>query len=147
MQISIKQSPMNWLASQPPEAWQKFLANLSRQQKQMLAYKWRGWRARPNQLAPEGNWRVWLILAGRGFGKTRSGAEWVREQVERQRCGRIALVAETAADARNVMVEGESGILAISRPDCRPMYEPSKRRLQWPKVPWRPRTQATSRIS
>ncbi len=85
-----------------------------------------------NQLAPEGNWRVWLILAGRGFGKTRSGAEWVREQVERQRCGRIALVAETAADARNVMVEGESGILAISRPDCRPVYEPSKRRLQWP---------------
>jgi phage terminase large subunit-like protein len=98
----------------------------------MLRYKWRGWRARPNQLAPEGNWRVWLILAGRGFGKTRSGAEWVREQVERQRCGRIALVAETAADARNVMVEGESGILAISRPDCRPVYEPSKRRLQWP---------------
>ena len=95
----------------------------------MLAYKWRCWRARPNQLAPEGNWRVWLILAGRGFGKTRSGAEWVREQVERQRCGRIALVAETAADARNVMVEGESGILAISRPDCRPIYEPSKRRV------------------
>src|SRR5713226_309112 len=130
--MQTKQSPMSWLASQPPATWQRFLANWSRQQKQMLAYKWRGWRARPNQLAPEGNWRVWLILAGRGFGKTRSGAEWVREQVERRRCGRIALVAETAADARNVMVEGESGILAISRPDCRPIYEPSKRRLQWP---------------
>jgi phage terminase large subunit-like protein len=75
---------------------------------------------------------VWLILAGRGFGKTRSGAEWVREQVESGRARRIALVAETAAEARHVMVEGESGILAISPPHCRPIYEPSKRQLRWP---------------
>ncbi len=93
---------------------------------------WRGWKARPEQLAPEGDWRVWLILAGRGFGKTRSGAEWVREQVESGRCRRIALVAETAADARKVMVEGDSGILAISPPDRRPIYEPSNRQLRWP---------------
>ncbi len=102
------------------------------EQKTRLPYQWSGWKARLNQLAPAGNWRVWLILAGRGFGKTRAGAEWVRDQVETDRCGRIALVGETAADARNVMIEGESGILAISRPDFQPLYEPSKRRLIWP---------------
>jgi phage terminase large subunit-like protein len=91
------------------------------------------WRslARPNQLAPSGDWRIWLMLAGRGFGKTRSGAEWVKEQVEAG-ARRIALVAPTAADARDVIVEGESGILAISPDWNRPTYEPSKRRLTWP---------------
>ena len=89
---------------------------------------WRFW-ARPDQLEPSGDWRVWLILAGRGFGKTRCGAEWVLEQVRRGRM-RIALVGETKADARDVMVEGESGILACSGND-RPLYEPSKRRLTW----------------
>jgi phage terminase large subunit-like protein len=98
----------------------------------MLRYQWRNWRARPRQLPPEGAWRVWLILAGRGFGKTRSGAEWVREQVETGAARRIALVAETSTDARNVMVEGESGILAISPPQSRPIWEPSKRQLRWP---------------
>ncbi len=70
---------------------------------------WRFW-ARPDQLAPSGDWRVWLILAGRGFGQTRCGAEWVLEQV-RQGRQRIALVGETKADVRDVMVEGESGVL------------------------------------
>jgi predicted phage terminase large subunit-like protein len=95
-------------------------------------YKWRGWRARPKQLAPPGDWHVWLILAGRGSGKTRAGAEWVREQVESHGCRRIALVGETSADVRNVMIEGDSGILAISPPNFRPLYEPSKSRLTWP---------------
>lgn len=63
---------------------------------------------------------------------TRTGAEWVRDEIEAERCGRLALVAETAADARDVMVEGPSGILAISPPWMRPQYEPSKRRLTWP---------------
>ena len=89
---------------------------------------WRFW-ARPDQLAPSGDWRVWLILAGRGFGKTRCGAEWVLEQV-RQGRQRIALVGETKADVRDVMVEGESGILACAGKN-RPLYEPSKRRLTW----------------
>ena len=71
------------------------------------------------------------MLAGRGFGKTRTGAEWVREQVEAGKLGRIALVAETAADARDVLVEGPSGLLAISPPWNRPQYEPSKRRVTW----------------
>ena len=75
---------------------------------------------------------TWLILAGRGFGKTRAGAEWIRSKVESGIYGRIALVAEDAADARDVMVEGESGILATASPWFRPRYEPSKRRLTWP---------------
>jgi phage terminase large subunit-like protein len=85
--------------------------------------------ARPNQLAPAADWAVWLLMAGRGFGKSRSGAEWVRSQKERVE--RIALVAPTAADARDVMVEGESGLLAICPPWDRPIYEPSKRRVSW----------------
>src|SRR6185437_3054620 len=92
---------------------------------------WRIW-ARPSQLPPEGDWRIWLLLAGRGFGKTRSGAEWVRVQAESGAARRIALVAPTARDARLVMVEGESGLLAIAPDDRRPVFEPSKRQLTWP---------------
>ena len=71
------------------------------------------------------------MLAGRGFGKTRSGTEWLREKWQAG-AGRIAIVAETAADARDVLVEGPSGILAISPRSERPLYEPSKRRVTWP---------------
>jgi phage terminase large subunit-like protein len=88
--------------------------------------------ARPNQLPPPGDWQVWLLLAGRGFGKTRTLAEWVCQQAGSGQAGRIALVAATAADARDVLVEGQSGILAVSPPWFRPVYEPSKRRLTWP---------------
>ena len=87
--------------------------------------------ARPSQLPPPGPWRTWLVMGGRGSGKSRAGSEWVRMEVEAGRRGRIALVAETAADARDVMVEGPSGLLAIARPGLRPRYEPSKRRLTW----------------
>lgn len=107
------------------------LSSLSEAEAQSLLYDWRFW-ARPNQLPPEGNWRTWLLLAGRGFGKTRTGAEWVRSLVETGQAKRIALVAPTAADARDVVVEGESGILAISSPWFMPVYEPSKRRISWP---------------
>lgn len=110
---------------------QEVILGLDPQAAQQLLYEWRFW-ARPNQVAPEGDWRVFLLLAGRGFGKTRSGAELVREWVERGQCRRLALVAPTAADARDVIVEGESGILAISPPWFMPVYEPSKRRLTWP---------------
>jgi phage terminase large subunit-like protein len=88
--------------------------------------------ARPEQLPPPGDWTVWLLLAGRGFGKTRTGAEYVRAEVQAGRAGRIALVAPTAADARDVMVEGPAGIMAVSPPWFEPVYEPSKRRLTWP---------------
>jgi phage terminase large subunit-like protein len=93
-----------------------------------------GWRAkaRPEQLHPAGDWLGWLYLGGRGTGKTRSGAEWLKEHVESGAARNIALVAPTAADARDVMVEGPAGILAVSSPWCRPEYEPSKRRLTWP---------------
>lgn len=89
-------------------------------------------RARPSQRPPEGDWRVWLALAGRGWGKTRAGAEWVRHRVESGKSRRLALVAPTAADVRDVLIEGESGILSISPPWFMPRYEPSKRRLTWP---------------
>jgi len=119
------------LAALPADERRKLLAELSDEEAEALLYDWRFW-ARPKQLPPEGQWRVWLILAGRGFGKTRTGAEWVREQVERHGRRRIAIVGRTAADVRDVMVEGESGILSISPPWFRPVYEPSKRRLTWP---------------
>lgn len=87
--------------------------------------------ARPEQTAPAGSWDNWLILAGRAWGKTRTGAEWVHQQADIG-VKRIALVARTAADIRDVMVEGESGIVATAHPARRPRYEPSKRRLTWP---------------
>jgi predicted phage terminase large subunit-like protein len=93
-----------------------------------------GWRskARPSQLPPAGDWNTWLYLGGRGTGKTRAGAEWVKELVETGAASRIALIAPTAGDARDVMVEGASGVLAVSSSWLRPDYEPSKRRLTWP---------------
>lgn len=86
--------------------------------------------AREEQLPPQGNWRTWLLLGGRGSGKTRSGAEWVQANIDLY--GRWHLVGPTAAAVRDVMVEGESGILAIARNGSRPKYEPSKLRLTWP---------------
>ena len=93
-----------------------------------------GWRskARPSQLPPEGDWLGWLLMAGRGFGKNFTGAGWVNELVETHTAGRIALVAATAADARDTMVEGQSGLLRLAPAWNRPLYEPSKRRLTWP---------------
>jgi phage terminase large subunit-like protein len=118
-------------SSLPADERRALLDALSDDEARRLEYDWLYW-SRPEQRAPAGDWRTWLVLAGRGFGKTRTGAEWVREQAESGRCGRLALVAPTAADARDVMVEGESGILAICPRRFRPLYEPSKRRLTWP---------------
>jgi phage terminase large subunit-like protein len=84
---------------------------------------------RPSQATPPGLWRVWLILAGRGFGKTRTGAEWVREKVDAGQASHLALIAATAGDARDTMIEGESGLLSVYPKDRRPRYEPSKRRV------------------
>lgn len=88
--------------------------------------------ARDNQLPPEGDWSKWLMLMGRGAGKTRSGAEWVTGLADEYPGCRIAVVARTAADARDVIVEGESGILAVAPPGFVPEYMPSKRRVVWP---------------
>lgn len=107
------------------------LESLTDGQCKELLHDWRFW-ARPNQIAPEGDWDGWLVLAGRGYGKTRLGCEFVREQAQTGKAGRIGLVAETSADGRDVLVEGESGLLAIAPNDNRPTYEPSKRRVTWP---------------
>jgi len=102
-----------------------------------LPYLFEFW-ALEHQLPPEGNWRNWLILGGRGAGKTRAGAEWVRAQVEGAmpldpgRCRRMALVGETIDQVREVMVFGESGILACSPPDRRPDWQATRKRLIWP---------------
>ena len=96
-----------------------------------LLRTWR-FRARPEQLAPAGDWLTWLILSGRGWGKTRTGVEWVIETVKAHPGWRLALVARTAADVRDTMVEGESGIMARSHRSFMPAYEPSKRRISWP---------------
>jgi predicted phage terminase large subunit-like protein len=88
--------------------------------------------AGPNQLPPKGDWSIWLLLAGRGFGKTRTLSEWVWQQVRSGRAQRIALVGATAADVRDVMVEGQSGIMNVCLDYPRPLYEPTKRRVTWP---------------
>lgn len=91
------------------------------------------WRvlARHEQLPPAGDWDSWLILAGRGFGKTRAGAGWVHECAALLPDARIALIGATLGDARAVMVEGESGILATAPPGVGVTFEPSRRRLVW----------------
>ncbi len=130
-----------------PELQKRLMARFGTAERlEFLKFHW-PFLARPTQTAPSGDWSNWLILAGRGFGKTRTGAEWVRANM----CGdtplaagrwrHIALVAETAADARDVMVgdgkaasdpKAGSGLLQIHPRHYRPTYEPSKRRLTWP---------------
>ena len=99
-----------------------------------LQWDWEFW-GRPEQQRPDGeDWNIWMYLAGRGAGKTRTAAEWVRKEAADTSKGqkRFALVARTAADVRDVIVEGESGIINVTPPSERPLYEPSKRRLTWP---------------
>ena len=92
------------------------------------------WRltARPEQLAPDGAWSTWVFCGGRGAGKTRSGAEWVQERVESGAARFIHLIAPTAADCRDVLLEGPAGILSIAPPHARPVYQPSLRKVTWP---------------
>lgn len=119
----------------------RFLATLSDEQVRFLLYSWEA-SARPNQLMPgtsgaesqRKDWTLWLLLAGRGFGKTRTGAEAVKLWAAERRAAPIHLIAPTAADVRAVMVEGPAGLLACYRPDeaNRPVYEPSRRQVTWP---------------
>jgi len=106
------------------------LKSLSPAAKQWLSDHWPFW-AREDQLAPDGDWTTWLVLGGRGAGKTRAGAEWVRALVETSAAGRIALVGETFADVREVMIDGPSGLTTLTRKGA-PRYEPSRKRLLWP---------------
>ncbi len=107
------------------------LKKLTESERDELRYHWRLW-AGTAQLAPQTDWSTWLIMAGRGFGKTRAGAEWVREIAGHDPAARIALVGATLSEVRSVMIEGESGLIAISPPGRRPKFEPSLRRLSWP---------------
>ena len=135
--MSEQLSPAQRLALMTDEEREEYLSTLSDEVKAGLRWHWPFW-ARPNQLEPEGDWNTWLILAGRGFGKTRIGSETIRDWVCGKtplapgKCSRIALVAETAPDARDVMVLGESGLLAVHPKDFRPTYHPSKRVVVWP---------------
>ncbi|MFZ3032690.1 MAG: terminase family protein [Parvibaculum sp.] len=118
------------IVSLPPEERVSLLQSLSPPAKLWLADYWPFW-ARADQLAPDGDWTTWLVLGGRGAGKTRAGAEWVRALVDTGAAGRIALVGETFADVREVMIDGPSGLTALTRTN-RPRYEPSRKRLLWP---------------
>jgi phage terminase large subunit-like protein len=118
------------MSSLPGAERAAWLNKLTEQEADLLWYDWARFWARPAQLPPPGDWTIWLILAGRGFGKTRTGAEWVRESIKRFPL--VNMIAATADDARDIMVEGESGILNICPDDERPIYQASKRRLEWP---------------
>lgn len=114
-----------------------FVEDLTAEHAEALLCDWPLW-ARPEQLPPKGDWTTWLILGGRGAGKTRAGSEWVRGMAlglapfATKACERIALVGETLADAREVMVEGVSGLLSVGSRRDRPDWQPSRRRLEWP---------------
>lgn len=108
----------------------RLIEAMNREERNSFAYVWE-YMARPEQLPPPGDWRVWMIMAGRGFGKTRAGAEWVRMIADANPDARIALVSASLAEARAVMVEGESGLLAICRPGHKPVFEPSLHRIRF----------------
>ena len=126
-----------WLACAAPEEVDAFLSGLTENALASLPWLFEFW-ALPHQLPPDGDWKSWVIMGGRGAGKTRAGSEWVRAQVEGAtplaagRARRVALVAETFDQGRDVMVMGDSGILACSPPDRRPVWEAGRRRLVWP---------------
>ncbi|MEL7346003.1 MAG: terminase family protein [Pseudomonadota bacterium] len=127
----------SWLASATQLEQEMFIGGLDKGALRALPFLFEFW-ALPHQLPPEGDWRTWVALGGRGAGKTRAGAEWVRAQVEGSKpkdagkARRVALIGETYDQARDVMVFGDSGILACSPPDRRPVWEASRRRLVWP---------------
>ncbi|MBD3786226.1 MAG: DNA-packaging protein [Sphingomonadales bacterium] len=126
-----------WLASATQADVDEFLDGLEENALLALPWMFEFW-ALPHQLPPHGAWKSWVIMGGRGAGKTRAGAEWVRAQVEGARpldpgrARRVALVGETFDQVRDVMIFGDSGILACSPPDRRPEWEATKRRLLWP---------------
>src|SRR4051795_11775288 len=119
------------LAELSPEQRRAALSGLSPEDLQKLEFTWEFW-AREDQLPPEGDWRTFLLLGGRGSGKTRSSAEWVRAQMESGRRRQLGIIGPTADAVRRIQVEGPSGILACCPPWNRPSYEPSTRKIVWP---------------
>lgn len=131
------------LSGLPKGELERFLSSLTPNALMSLPWLFEHWALEGHQLPPVstkdgGDWTTWVILGGRGAGKTRAGSEWIRAQVEGGRpgdpgrCSRVALVAETLDQAREVMVFGESGILNASPPDRRPEWQATRKRLVWP---------------
>lgn len=126
-----------WIASADVAIRDKFIKDLTTGELLALPFLFEFW-AMDHQLPPKGDWRSWVILGGRGCGKTRAGSEWVRSIVEgakpldKGQARRVALVAETYDQARNVMIFGDSGIMACSPPDRCPTWKASERKLIWP---------------
>lgn len=126
------------LCGEPTDRVEAFLDGLSPNALLSLPWLFEHWALEGHQLPPEGDWTTWVILGGRGAGKTRAGSEWIRAQVEGGqpgdpgRCSRVALVGETVDQAREIMIFGPSGILACSPPDRRPDWQGSRKRLVWP---------------
>lgn len=114
-----------------PNDRQRLISQLTPDEVEYLSHAWEIW-ARPKQLPPPFPWKVWLLMAGRGFGKTRAGAEWIRAMAQAGSKGKLALVGETSHDVRHVMIEGPSGILSITPAAERPDWFPSQRLLRWP---------------
>ena len=130
-------SGAGWLASATQDQVDEFLNGLSDNALLALPWMFEFW-ALPHQMPPEGAWKTWVIMGGRGAGKTRAGAEWVRAQVEGAlpsdpgAAKRVALVGETVDQVREVMIFGDSGILACSPPDRRPEWQAGRKQLVWP---------------
>lgn len=118
------------LANKKQEVRDNYLKSLSYEDLLQLKYTWEFW-AREEQITPKGDWTFWLVNAGRGFGKTRTGAEWVKKQVMKG-FKRFGLIGPTASSTRDIMIEGDSGILAVSSPEFKPIYWPTKRKILWP---------------
>jgi phage terminase large subunit-like protein len=129
-------SGAGWLASATQAQVDEFLAGLDENAFLALPWLFEFW-ALPHQLPPDGAWKTWVIMGGRGAGKTRAGAEWVRAEVEGAtpeapgRSRRVALMGETVEEVIKVMIEGESGILACTPPDRKPKWNASKKELTW----------------
>lgn len=130
-------SGADWLACATQAQVDDFLGGLTENALAALPWMFEFW-ALAHQLPPEGVWKTWVIMGGRGAGKTRAGSEWVRAEVEGAgpadagRSRRVALVGETIDQVREVMIFGDSGILACSPPDRRPAWEATRKRLVWP---------------
>ena len=118
------------LAALPDEERRAALKSLPASDLNALEYCWEVW-ARADQLPPEGDWRTWLMLSGRGAGKTRAAGEYIRNQVESGRHRSVAIIGPTASSIRRDMIEGNSGLLAIAPQWCRPEYQPSSLRIVW----------------
>lgn len=115
-----------------PDLEREFLSSLTDEEALALQYDWPFWARAEQQLPPPGDWTTWAFIGGRGVGKTRTAAEWVRSMAESGSVSHIALVGSDAGDVRRVIIEGESGILKTAPPWFEPKYEPSKRQLTWP---------------